>query len=47
MSGSTEIKYFFKRRMNNYIYISGYSSFLVGVGEFVAMCTLGFCNANV
>lgn len=53
LSGGIGKNYFFKRRMNNYIYISGYSSFFcvflffVRVAGFVAMCTLGFCNLNV
>lgn len=45
--GALGKKYFFKRRMNNYIYISGYSSFLSGNGWICCPVHLGVYNANV
>lgn len=41
MDGGIGKKYFFKRTMNNYIYISGYINvFKVGMDGFVAMCSI-------
>lgn len=41
MGGGIGKKYFFKRTMNNYIYISGYINvFKVGMDGFVAMCSI-------